>query len=337
MLVKQNNNVPAVFLPPAFRKDEDEIRAISVQPGETFNGAPIASSEQKRRILIGTTIAQIARAFGAKGEIPSDVLSIVVDFVLAKYSEFTISEIKEAFFDAASEDSESVSFFGGGLSVEWASRSLTKHKRKVAERQKAKQDAAARFAVLMEDESEKKAKREESFRDSLRRVVRAFLHYLEGHKVEIPLSTYKFLERIGAISPDNLSKINAYRRACPLALAELSAAAENSDSNLERRRLLKQAENGGIERAAEIAANRIVRAWFWWWSRKAKKDFLLFEEYLAEKLEVALPSLVEIRYRLTVKSANGATKETNRLSQSDAIKLATSLDSGFEITKIELC
>ena len=320
------------------------LRDIQIsEGGEDFGGRRLVTTDQKRRAVIGGTIVGIGRAFGATGEVPSDVLRCLVDFTDNNFQSFAIEEIKLAFDLAASGAIDAdCSLYGKPLNLDWFSRVLRAYK-------KSRQKVAAALAeseeqfqkVIDTDEAKEAAKRNEAFLSMIGDIHEAFKGWKSGKEVNLFVYHFSFLESIGAIEFSKEDKKEAFQNAKAAIVRQLQSEKEAEPTTVKRQAKEKQiadilsGENQKSGRQAKFAVCQLVSDWF---GRIGAEPVTVddFRAVLLRRYEERKEELCRVRFVVSLSSFAGNQKETRPLDRAELEQLLSKIDGKITSIKIAL-
>ena len=364
-IVKYNPNLYKKLLPAELKTEQaglinlvqharngGAIRDIRCNPnGEEFAGQDVSTDEEKKRMLIGMLLINLASAFGVNGEIPGNIMSKCITFVHNAYSAYSLKEIDNAFDLAASGDlgDIKVSLYQSTINIEWISRIMRAY---VSRRQKV-------LAGILEAEEELdsvlNADVEKIFQDrnasnlaTINAICDEYSSYCDecskmvnacvaGHtRIKIPIVDlkiyiYDFAGKIGAIAPKPRDMRNAFNKSEDGAIKKMQENKLLAESN----KSISFLANHEITTMQEsVAMCRLISAWFAQMWRSAV-SFSQLKEFLVE-LYSSQADRWRVKYNVHMRSFGGNTHDKKGLNRRQLDQLLGMLSNKIISIKIKL-
>jgi hypothetical protein len=306
------------------------LRDIQIsEGGEDFGGRRLVTADQKRRAIIGGTIVGIGRAFGATGEVPSDVLRCLVDFTDNNFQSFAIEEIKLAFDLAAS-------------GLDWFSRVLRAYKKNRQKVAAVLAESEEQFQkIINTDEAKESEKRNEANLAIIEKIVQSFEGWKAGNKVDLFVYHFSFLQKIGALEVDPEAKLQAFQNAKIEVVRQLQQEKEAEPTTIKRQAKEKQIADilSGVNqksgRQAKFAICQLIEGWF---DRIGAEPVTVddFRAVLLRRYQKQSEELCRVRFVVSLSSFAGNQKQTRPLDRAELEQLLSKIDGKITSIKIAL-
>jgi hypothetical protein len=320
------------------------LRDIQISKGgEDFGGRRLVTADQKRRAIIGGTIVGIGRAFGATGEVPSDVLRCLVDFTDNNFQSFAIEEIKLAFDLAASGAIDAdCSLYGKPLNLDWFSRVLRAYKKNRQKVAAVLAESEEQFQkIINTDEAKESEKRNEANLAIIEKIVQSFEGWKAGNKVDLFVYHFSFLQKIGALEVDPEAKLQAFQNAKIEVVRQLQQEKEAEPTTIKRQAKEKQiadilsGTNERSGRQAKFAICQLIEGWF---DRIGAEPVTVddFRAVLLRRYQKQSEELCRVRFVVSLSSFAGNQKQTRPLDRAELEQLLSKIDGKITSIKIAL-